>query len=90
MNITKRKGVYHKALSVFLALAMVLANMVTGNLTIVEAAEGHTCTYVNGICTDAECTQLYQVPEGDGSKDNPYQIGNAGELYYFAVIVNGD
>ena len=26
---------------------------------------------------------------GDGSSGNPYQIGNAAELYWFAALVNG-
>ena len=27
---------------------------------------------------------------GDGTKENPYQITNPGELYWFAGLVNGD
>ena len=27
---------------------------------------------------------------GDGSKESPYQIGTAAELYWFAGLVNGD
>ena len=27
---------------------------------------------------------------GDGSIENPYQISNADELYWFAALVNGD
>lgn len=29
-------------------------------------------------------------PTGDGSEGNPYQISSAGELYWFARLVNGD
>ena len=29
-------------------------------------------------------------PTGDGSEGNPYQISSAGELYWFAGLVNGD
>ena len=29
-------------------------------------------------------------PSGDGTADNPYQIGTAAELYWFAALVNGD
>ena len=28
-------------------------------------------------------------PEGEGTVENPYQIGNREELYWFAGLVNG-
>lgn len=28
-------------------------------------------------------------PNGEGTAENPYQIGNAAELYWFAGLVNG-
>ena len=31
-----------------------------------------------------------KAPEGNGTKENPYQITNAAELYWFAGLVNGD
>ena len=34
-------------------------------------------------------TNKYDI-DGDGSKDEVYEIGNAGQLYWFAGLVNGD
>ena len=38
----------------------------------------------------ADNSTLSKPQNGDGSADNPYQIGKAGELYWFAGLVNGD
>ena len=38
----------------------------------------------------ADKSTLSKPQNGDGSADNPYQIGTAGELYWFAGLVNGD
>ncbi len=60
-----------------------------------ETAEAHT--YENGFCTDDGCsayepavltTDKYDM-NGDGKKDEAYEIGNAGQLYWFAGLVNG-
>ena len=60
-----------------------------------ETAEAHT--YENGFCTDSGCdayepavltTDKYDM-NGDGKKDEAYEIGNAGQLYWFAGLVNG-
>ena len=60
-----------------------------------ETAEAHT--YENGFCTDSGCdayqpavltTDKYDV-DGDGKMDEAYEIGNAGQLYWFAGLVNG-
>lgn len=49
----------------------------------------------NGFCA---CNEVYQPAElttnkydmdGDGSKDEVYEISNAGQLYWFAGLVNG-
>ena len=49
----------------------------------------------NGFCA---CNEVYQLAElttdkydmdGDGSKDAVYEISNAGQLYWFAGLVNG-
>ena len=37
----------------------------------------------------AEIT-LTPPSSGDGTSANPYQIGTAAELYWFAALVNGD
>ena len=60
-----------------------------------ETAEAHT--YENGFCTDSGCdayqpavltTDKYDMND-DGEKDEAYEIGNAGQLYWFAGLVNG-
>lgn len=51
-------------------------------------------TYTNGFGSDGsyqEATQTtgkYDI-DGDGQFDNVYEIGNAGQLYWFAALVNG-
>ena len=54
-------------------------------------------SYQNGICT--LCQEAYQEAvrtedkydiDGDGKKDVVYEIGNAGQLYWFADKVNND
>ena len=61
-----------------------------------ETADG-THTYKNGFCTDSGCsayepaaltTDKYDMND-DGEKDEAYEIGNAGQLYWFAGLVNG-
>ena len=62
----------------------------------VETAGTHTYDK-NGFCTDSGCsayepavltTDKYDM-NGDGAKDEAYEIGNAGQLYWFAGLVNG-
>ncbi|MGN0532876.1 MAG: fibronectin type III domain-containing protein [Eubacterium sp.] len=51
-------------------------------------ALGHE--FVNGYCTrclNADTTPV--KPKGDGTVESPYEISNAGELYWFAGLVNG-
>ena len=51
-------------------------------------------TYTNGFGSDGSyqqatlTTDKYDI-DGDGQKDNVYEIGNAGQLYWFAGLVNG-
>ena len=64
-----------------------------------ETADG-THTYKNGFCTDDGCdayepavltTGKYDI-DANGEKtdsDEAYEIGNAGQLYWFAGLVNG-
>ena len=54
----------------------------------------HT-TYDNGFCTSCgsyepatRTTDKYDI-DNNGSKDTVYEIGNAGQLYWFAGLVNG-
>ena len=51
--------------------------------------------YVNGFCTKCGeyqpatlTTDKYDI-NGDNTKDEVYEIGNAGQLYWFAALVNG-
>ena len=51
-------------------------------------------TYTNGFGSDGSyqqatlTTDKYDI-DGNGQKDNVYEIGNAGQLYWFAGLVNG-
>lgn len=52
--------------------------------------------YDNGICKACKAyqpatlaTDTYDI-NGDNTNDNVYEIGNAGQLYWFAGLVNGD
>ena len=51
-------------------------------------------TYTNGFGSDGSyqeatlTTEKYDI-DGDGEKDEVYEIGNAGQLYWFAALVNG-
>ena len=51
----------------------------------VTALAEHTHSYTNGFCTVADCTAPYQPAS---LTDGVYQIGNAGQLYWFAAQVN--
>ena len=63
-----------------------------------DAETAGTHTYdKNGFCTDSGCsayepavltTDKYDMND-DGEKDEAYEIGNAGQLYWFAGLVNG-
>ena len=67
-------------------------------ITDLDAETAGTHTYdKNGFCTDSGCsayepailiTDKYDM-NGDGEKDEAYEIGNAGQLYWFAGLVNG-
>ena len=52
-----------------------------------EVTAEHTVSYVNGFGTCSVCgAKLYQPATLNGSQ---YEIGNAGQLYWFAGLVNG-
>ena len=57
-----------------------------------------TTEYENGFAVDSDGNSSYQPAvlttdkydiDGDGSKDEVYEISNAGQLYWFAGLVNG-
>lgn len=85
----KYTSVAKKLLSLALCMAMLLT-MIPALSPEASASTDIPCrnswcsgTYVNGICT-AYPTH-YQLPEGSGSRSNPYKIGNAGQLYAYAA-----
>ena len=82
----------NRILSLVLAFVMVLSMMPMSSFTAF-AAEGEACvsttdctgTYANGICSACDGYQ----PAVDSDYDSYYEISNAGQLYWFAAVVNG-
>lgn len=77
----------NRILSLVLALVMVISMLPVASLTAF-AADGDSCkttdctgTYTNGICSSG-CYEPADLVDGI------YQIGNAGQLYWFASQVN--
>ena len=62
-------------LAVFLAALLFLPAGATDGFAITASAEAVTITPTK--------------PSGEGTEANPYQIGTAAELYWFAALVNG-
>ncbi len=61
----------------------------TGSDVVVKARCMHSGSYdANGFC--ANCFNGYQPATGSGTTTDPYQISNAGQLYWFAAVVNGE
>lgn len=89
MNVSGKGHVLRKFMSVMLAFAMVLGSMAGGSLQATWAEVEHEHSYnEKGFCTGEGCEDPYQMPAaGDGSSSNPYQINNAGQLYYFAKLL---
>ena len=97
-----RKGIlFKKGIITALTVAMVtsLAPVIgAGGLkTITAKAEGTESHNYNsqGFCTECDAyqsavltTDKYDIDD-DNSKDDVYEIGNAGQLYWFAGLVNG-
>lgn len=97
-----RKGlVFKKGIITALTVAMVtsLAPVIgAGGLkTITAKAEGTESHNYNsqGFCTECDAyqsavltTDKYDIDD-DNSKDDVYEIGNAGQLFWFAGLVNG-
>lgn len=87
------KSVMKKLLSLALSVAMVLTMVPAVRLQADAEAEAEAetpcavdfCTgvYVNGICS--KYPTHYQKATGTGKKTDPYQIGNAGQLFYYAA-----
>lgn len=97
-----RKGIlFKKGIITALTVAMVtsLAPVIgAGGLkTITAKAEGTESHNYNsqGFCTECDAyqpavltTDKYDIDD-DNSKDDVYEIGNAGQLFWFAGLVNG-
>ena len=68
--------------------------MLVAAMVMPSTAWAQDVTYTNGFGSDGSyqqatlTTDKYDI-DGDGQKDNVYEIGNAGQLYWFAGLVNG-
>ena len=90
-----KKNIKLRSWALCLAVIMVMVSMVAINAFAAE--EPTHCTdgaYVNGICDGCgeyqpatQTTDKYDV-DGDEIMDSVYEIGNAGQLYWFANRVN--
>lgn len=77
-----------------LALCVAVLALMVGAV-VVFADEGSTptgnCTTCGGTYTNGFCSSdgtHYQAPEGEGTAEKPYEIANAGNLYWFAEQAN--
>lgn len=80
MKKWKERG---KRIAALLLAAVLIGNSVDLSVVTVKAAEGEK--QLMGATTITPT----QPANGDGSENNPYQISTAGELYWFAGLVNG-
>ena len=69
-----------KGRTILFIVAMMLGVMLNAGRMEVSAAENDT----NGSTIERS------MPAGDGTEDDPYQIGTKEELYWFAALVNDD
>ncbi len=90
----KTKSLKRKLLASLLSsVVAVTAFGALGSVTTASAEE-HTHTYVNGFCETVEGETHYEEPKlnDNGTEsdttDDYYEIGNAGNLYWFAEHVN--
>ena len=58
---------------------------VCGYLRISDEVPAVDHVYDNGFCTSCDA---YEPCGGSGTEEDPYTIGNAGQLYWYAAIVN--
>lgn len=74
------------------ALATVLAHAAEGEAALPCAKTGCGGSYQNGFCTvcgDYQEPTLNDNGTTDDTTDDYYEIGNAGQLYWFAKYING-
>ena len=69
-----------KLMACLLAVAMVLSSLMASPDGIFG---------ILGMVQKTHAAVTASKPEGDGSAENPYQIGTVAELYWFAGLVNG-
>ncbi|MBR6687345.1 MAG: hypothetical protein IKL77_01165 [Clostridia bacterium] len=88
------KNLKNKLFAAILSLAIVFTAFGTVGVVTAFAAGEHTHTYVNGICETVPGETHYEEPvlnnngTADDTTDDYYEIGNAGNLYWFAEHVN--
>ena len=88
-------------LSSLLAICLILGMLPMGAISAFAAdgsaftADGCAGANQNGFCSECDGYEAPKLVEGvydvndDGTKDNAYEISNAGQLYWFASQVNG-
>lgn len=74
----ERRGLVRKGRTILFIVTMMLGVMLSAGRMEVSAAENDT----NGGTIERS------MPAGDGTENDPYQIGTAEELYWFADLVN--
>ena len=86
------KNIKLRTLALCLTLIMVMASaaVASARVIIVSPAAGYCSNcggtaFDNGFCAAEGCAG-YEIPEQDAN--GTYQIGNAGQLYWFAAYVN--
>ena len=89
------KNLKKKTMMAMLSLAMTFTAFgAVGGVTALAAEGEHTHTYTNGFCETVAGETHYEAPtlNNNGTESNTaddyYEIGNAGELYWFAEHVN--
>ena len=88
----KSNKMIKKAFISLLTFAIVFVGLIATGMTV-SAEDNSTCSvcgtdYVNGFC-NCEGTDSYQ-PVVDSDNDDYYEIGNAGQLYYFAEMIKSE
>ena len=87
MKTTKTKKLLSILLAIIMVVGMIPASVISAGATGTEPCESTTdCTgcYENGFCNVCDGYQLVTDSDSDGY----YEIGNAGQLYSFAELVN--
>lgn len=86
-----------RILAMILSMMMLLSLLPTGFVVFADEAtttcgtEGCTETYTDGICSAGhfQAANLHDNGTAEDTSDDYYEIGNVGQLYWFAALVNG-